>query len=1263
MNRFRTKKRTERKVEVKKKQQQQPEVDLSQALPSTDDFRTSLLMPNLSARFSMLREQDDPMSKLGKANDDSVLFPKRASRLNLFGNLGDIAEVSSITSSVRPPTGSDRVDSFVSVDGYPTDDDSSHNGSVMARARPGEGNNLFGGRQKIYKIRDGSATTANLLTMPSERKDSISGMSGRAVYDHDVGLSAFQLYKQKEREERERLEQDEQEKSEEAEKASNPNWPLPNRSPSPQLPGYNTDRETSSSTMSGPYTSRTSTAATSIASQSAVQLTLKTKSSGELTPAIPESTPGGFQSPHLERTLTKSRRMYGQVLDQEMADQQNSAIGRLNSLQRQRALSKTQTPTTPILMQSKSATNLSDRFRQKPFYTSLRNNSPTSRDSPPLATSTSLGGFNLGLDEPKPSDTTPLRFGQDMPLSPPISEAEDIKTSLKVDNPTTPSTGSPLKETARFDEDVQPQEERELPVSREVTPSVPKIDVPVPLARNLTDVKPPSPLRLSPRRPQISVETNALPSGMPQIPLPSIPKKSSAREELPSGGTFLGETDSGSSANSDEEREQKPSLKQNDTPSENKTTPQPPLGGFDFGEAVSKPRIHVAETAESDDMSVYDDEPDEEPEAGAQGSQYRGDDFGMDSPTLGPEPGLSGLIRSHLRQDSDLSSIYPPSPEIRPRLPQSRDVSPMDSGRLFDPPASVHSNPWEFDDFDGAYGPEKVAPKSQTPPEPSAMPPAIPSMVSQQILERAMALREQNENSTKSASVRDYESPLPSPAFHASGIQAEIRASHSRGPSIDTQIEREEFESELAERKRQVQEKLRNHAESHSRSTSPIPSLRKATGLFKSRNNQNGPDKTSKAMKMFGLSSSGRASPRQEMWKDEEERMTQDFHRRPRNASVSRLNRPALDTRSPTPLQLFQPRDEDDQRSIAPSLRSVRTAPLPRPSDNQYQQPIGMARPRESEDNRSVAHSIQSSAPSSSGSRRDRSSSELSGGRSRSRTRPYREEMERGMENGPRMYGRYTPDEPPRGQLPAIPGRPSMDPVNSKPDSRSSSAMSGRYRSNSKSGPVYFDKSGYPIQHPSSATLPPRNSPMTPYSANSTPPIMEDSSGPSADPLPQAFPNGGNFQYTRKRSVKKSQISEPTFVSSTSSVNLVGLPAGASLSNGRDHRDVSPPIPPMNPRRRMTQANKSMYGGMPSSRGAPSPAPYDYSMHPMQERSVWSEDETQARSRSQSRTRLRKMPSEGGNLHAKSRQRAMNGRQSPAMPHIPSNVRLEGGMF
>lgn len=65
----------------------------------------------------------------------------------------------------------------------------------MSRARRVEGNNLFGGRQKIYKIPvrpgDGSPDTE------AGRR----GM-GKAVYEHDINMSAFQRLRLKEKEER-----------------------------------------------------------------------------------------------------------------------------------------------------------------------------------------------------------------------------------------------------------------------------------------------------------------------------------------------------------------------------------------------------------------------------------------------------------------------------------------------------------------------------------------------------------------------------------------------------------------------------------------------------------------------------------------------------------------------------------------------------------------------------------------------------------------------------------------------------------------------------------------------------------------------------------------------------------------------------------------------------------------------------------------------------------------------------------------------------
>lgn len=233
----------------KGEQEEKPELDLANALPSTDDFRTSLLMPKLSARFSMLREQDDPDSLIGKASDDSVLFPKRASRLNLFGHSPNfLADIDEASLDGRPSINLGRTDSFVSGGdgGYGTDDDRSHNGSIMSRARRTEGNNLFGGRQKVYKI---PTKTANGSGSESGRAP-----VGRALYEHDLSMSAFQRLRLKEKEEREIEENQHESLAQESEDG---------------LSSISMKRTASSSTASGPTANRrTSTAATSIDGES-----------------------------------------------------------------------------------------------------------------------------------------------------------------------------------------------------------------------------------------------------------------------------------------------------------------------------------------------------------------------------------------------------------------------------------------------------------------------------------------------------------------------------------------------------------------------------------------------------------------------------------------------------------------------------------------------------------------------------------------------------------------------------------------------------------------------------------------------------------------------------------------------------------------------------------------------------------------------------------------------------------------------------------
>jgi hypothetical protein len=92
------------------------------------------------------------------------------------------------------------------------------------------------------------------------------------------------------------------------------------------------------------------------------------------------------------------------------------------------------------------------------------------------------------------------------------------------------------------------------------------------------------------------------------------------------------------------------------------------------------------------------------------------------------------------------------------------------------------------------------------------------------------------------------------------------------------------------------------------------------------------------------------------------------------------------------------------------------------------------------------------------------------------------------------------------------------------------------------------------------------------YSVNSTPPISAASTPvvPSFAPGVTALVGSGaratSRAANRKRSIQKSEISEPTLISTTSVIDTVNLPEGASLRNGMG--DVTPPVPSINPMRR-----------------------------------------------------------------------------------------------
>ncbi|KAG5950070.1 hypothetical protein E4U53_005508 [Claviceps sorghi] len=582
MNRFRTKKKGKDDASIgrrpsvdaepsgpfrmfgkKKTQDDEPktEVDLSAALPSSDDFRTSLLMTGLSARFSMLREQDDPNSKLGKASDDSVLQPKRQSRMVDFGvGLHDISEVESLKG---PQMGR--------FDSYQSDDTSSTTGSIMSRAKPNEGNNLFGGRQKIYKLAAGSR----------------AGMSGRTLYEDDVAQSSFQRWRQ-------------------AEKEKNATEPEHTHSPSEadSTLDYSKRRETSSTTSSAPSAARNSTAETSIASQ-----------------------PSSFKDAHVgpmpgpERSVTRTRRLYEQGLNQDLHDHQSSALSRMDTLSKQRPF-RTRTPDPASRNPSPSAGAFGDRVTDRRTIIS-KASAPNLRSF--SSSSTTSSKPHMSPAEPAMSKFTrfdqKLNLGSTPPLSPPISETEE-PSGLAIqlaDRAKATAVGAPGRPTVQYDESRYGQRQRQLQQGRDVS-----------VSRNTMG---PAPSSMRERSRSSSAQRSTAERLGPQTPLPDIP----VQKEVP-GRTVFDDADNGSANSNRPELPAVPpqlTIKRpddQDHPAFRKSALPTPL-------LLSSPKGPDGRASPTNAVHCAPPE---------------------DSPTLGPNGGLtvSGMIRHHLRNCSGASSMY-----------------------------------------------------------------------------------------------------------------------------------------------------------------------------------------------------------------------------------------------------------------------------------------------------------------------------------------------------------------------------------------------------------------------------------------------------------------------------------------------------------------------------------------------------------------------------------------------------------------------------
>lgn len=1228
------------------------EVNIAAALPSSDDFRTSLLMPNLSARFSMLREQDDPTSKIGKANDDSVLFPKRASRLNLFNRneLTDIAEVDSIRSSVRPPLAPWKTDSYGSFDGYGTEDDGSRFGSVMSRARPGEGNTMFGGRQKIYKINVGGTGSSRNVSGSEDGDISWSkGMGGKVLYGDDVSSSAFQKLREQEKREQETADPDPESVRSSKEY---------DRSSSPPAVSYNQYRETASSITSVLSESRISTAATSVASQRSMHGHGNMNGSPH---AMSASAQASTNALNIDRQNHKSRRLYGQGLDQHMFDQQSSAVNRIESLHRQRGVIGATSSTR--LSQSRSANNLNEQFqRSGPVYAS---NPPTASSPHGSGTPPRLAEFDLSLHEAHPVAARSQHdapYCRSPPLSPPMSPIQDpalIAALEPNDVGKATASGAFNKPRKQYNEQqylqrqLQLQQGRETPpLSRSFSPSTLSVDEPTAGRVRNNSVTSAHSRPISLKNHQGSNE-QASSVASPNQDLgakvhpddqhrPNQEEKFLARVSPGDKPVQLkGLSTSQENLNPSPSRYQQPS----NVLSEDLRLGGPPDQVHPLYRSHHPAYLHPPSKTPVDNASetTVAQELEMSPDTG----NPKG--FDADSPTLGPVTGvnglngLNGLVRAHLRNGSGQSSVYPEqSPDLISTFPrESRSEGVPNNGpEARRSEASFHKEAWDTD----------VPVRRHESPGVGVDNPAIPPPLSfraRQILDQAHALR--NHEAFKAKQLQGNhqvqrividEAPRASQESSNVSWQDQLKAHHTRDGSTETEKERESFANELAERRRMVRDNLKSFVENESRSVSPMPGARAHEnspskpgapfGVLRTNSGRGSlaarQDPPSKAMKMLGI-----------------------------NATPSHSN-----GSSRSGYELVSGNEFDQPPHLLHDRKPPANARAAQPGfqNPNYSQP---QRQRDFSNEQSLENlPRRTSPPSSKSSRSGRSNFESPERRSGGPDRRNRGELYGGGVNGSERVNGYHADMPQYRTYSNAP-RSAPELMESVPSKHEplQPPTSDRLRSNSKSNSAagYFEPRGklaVQTNSPYNHTL----SPGTPYITRSATSLHDHSSNtplvttpvmmtPSPSTLPARVPTH------RKRSINKQDISDPTFISSTSSVGTINLPPGASLSNGMESPQLAqpPPVPPLNPRRKRTQTLLQALGRPektdPSS--APNPAP---SFEAHEERSTFSADEREHRFKG--RQRIRKTSSEGGSMNGKVRQQVLLA-PSPAVPPFPQN--------
>ncbi|CAK7275286.1 hypothetical protein SEPCBS57363_006603 [Sporothrix epigloea] len=764
MNRFRTKKKVKEEVAAsisrassdeqhtfmgflrkqKAPEEEKTQIDIASVLPPSDDFRTSLLMTGLSARFSMLREQDDPNTKIGKASDDSVLCPKRQSKLMDYGfrGLDDIAEVESI----RAPAPFMRTGSF-------TSDTDSVQDSIMNRTRPTEGNNLFGGRQKIYRIPAGSASSKNVAE---------GGMGGRALYENDVNFSAFQKLRQ---ERKERFLEYESELQANITAATNGQFLLSTdtydqyspyqRSESPSPNEYNLRRETSSTTSSG---ARNSTAATSVTSQpGTTSKDWQPSSSQAPSSSTGSTTPSGIT---VERMPTfRIRRLYEQGLNQDLHEQQSSALSRMDTLSGKRTLG-THTPDLAAApsptnsfgfgdrMGSTNGTVMSTLERLERRQILTKASAPNLRSmSPPCSSS------SLGVGAPAESKNA---FPTSPPLSPPMGKTgeEDTEqaTAQGFEKPALPYDDSRFARRQ-----VQAQHDFESPAEH----TLPSFDI---------DPK--------------GQTTFLFDDGDNTRDTFSYLK--TAPSDVPNPQVLLQRP-------SDAEH---PAFRQSAMPTP--LSPSRSTGNLFTSVPDAPESFAIAKKA-------------------VLGKQNGGPAF--DSPTLGPGSGLNGMVFQHLRSTSNASSIYSTASPRNSVFDESVTNNQVDTNITSGDVDLTVGQPWDDQNWTASVYSSISASDKRSDLEPPSNPPPPPPPPPKIATQRP-PIPEAPKN--KYADVETTRAPSLRSVSSRSRITS-VADSNRSSNNLDAENEDSEFASQLANARKRVQERLTTYVESDtSFSTSPL---------------------------------------------------------------------------------------------------------------------------------------------------------------------------------------------------------------------------------------------------------------------------------------------------------------------------------------------------------------------------------------------------------------------------------------------------------